>query len=64
MQIEETFKGGGGGVGGLPLKGRKMILIRLSVTGFRCTDFFSEKIIVGPWEVPHPPFLEEIIVTH
>ena len=36
----------------------------LSVTGFRCTDFFSEKIIVGPWEVPHPPFLEEIIVTH
>ena len=26
--------------------------------------FFSEKIIVGPWEVPHPPFLEEIIVTH
>ena len=26
MQIEETFKGGGGGVSGLP-KGRKMILI-------------------------------------
>ena len=40
------------------------IYIRLSVTGFRSTDFFSEKIIVGPWEVPHPPFLEEIIVTH
>ena len=38
--------------------------IRLSVTGFRSKDFFLKKIIVGPWEVPDPPFLEEIILTH
>ena len=37
--------------------------IRLSLIGFRLVDFFSEKIIVGPHEVPDPPSLAQMTFT-
>ena len=37
--------------------------IRLSLIGFRLVDYFSEKIIVGPHEVPDPPSLAQMTFT-
>ena len=39
------------------------IVIRLSLIGFRLVDFFSEKIIVCPHEVPDPPSLAQMTFT-
>ena len=40
-----------------------MIMIRLSLIGFRLVDFFSEKIIAGPHWVPDPPSLAQMTFT-
>ena len=37
--------------------------IWLSLIGFRLVDYFSEKIIVGPHEVPDPPSLAQMTFT-
>ena len=40
-----------------------MTVVSSSVTEFRLADFFSEKIIVGPHEVPDPPPLAQMAFT-
>ena len=40
-----------------------MIRLGLSLIGFRLVNYFSEKIIVGPHEVPDPPSLAQMTFT-
>ena len=37
--------------------------IYIYIIGFRLVDFFSEKIIVGPYGVPDPPSLAQMTFT-